>query len=210
MINRRLPFQPALMHSLLRHYLNQLLPSIGLVMTLTCSTTVLIGGDVNVSNKGEPKSGDTFKMVIKEQPPKKHPKDGLWVLGHLHVHKTDKKETVRAHQILEIVMNRKDVHYAQFGVHRPDFNCDGYPDIEILQHEGSKWGYAHLWLFDPEKDKFYTNEITRQFSKIAHASYRIDSKTKLIHVKKFHGAELSESVYQINQQGLQKLSEKSL
>lgn len=146
-------------------------------------------------------SGDIFEISIQERPPRKLKKSESWVLGHLRVTKTAQKRT-RPHQILEIAMSRKDVNFADYGVKRPDFNCDGYPDIEILQHEGAKWGYVHIWLYDPDGDKFHTTEATRQFSKIGQTSYRVDPKTKLIHVKKFQGANLTESTYHINKHGL--------
>ncbi len=144
----------------------------------------------------------TFKLS-ELQPGVARGKD-RWLVGRVHVFKParEKSKSLAPHQVIEVVMNEPESFFAQFGAKRPDLNCDGYPDLQISQFGGAKWGRAHVWLYQPATGAFVSTNLTRQFALLSYANYRIDPKAKRLHLRQFRGAQLFESIYRITPERL--------
>jgi len=161
-------------------------------------------------DRAGPPLGDTqpeqprFSFKLTELHPGLNRGADRWMVGRIHVFKPGKNKSasVKPHQVIEVVMTDNESFFAQFGVDRPDLNCDGFPDLEIHQHGGAKWGYDHVWLYHPATGTFVPTPLTRQFATLSHANYRIDPKTRKLHLQQFYGAQLFEHIYHITPERL--------
>lgn len=157
-----------------------------------------------------------FTFEIKEHYPGVPRGKERWLVGHVHVFKKDigkdaaPSSGAMPDQVIEIVMNVSAASFVQFGIGRPDLNCDGLLDIQVLQHGGSKWGNAHVWLYDPQTSTFIATKLTRDLARLPHNSYRIDAKTRRLHLRWFRGVPEWESVYRITPKGLEFESKKEV
>ena len=136
--------------------------------------------------------GHQFELMTTDNP--KCTADGLYQVGWIRVLRPGRDAPV---QVIPVEMNEPDVDWAERKPDRQDVNFDGYTDIAVTQHGGAKWGRFHWWLYDPERDRYYSNSLTRELGELTCASLKADPKSKRIIRTQFFGAELKEYVYEV-------------
>jgi uncharacterized protein (TIGR02246 family) len=133
-----------------------------------------------------------FELMMTDNP--KRIADGLYQVGWVRVLRPDRDAPV---QVIPAEMNEPDVNWIQWGLNKQDVNFDGYIDIGVCQYGGAKWGRLHWYLYDAQKEQFYSNTLTKELSELTCASLKADPKTKRIKRTQFIGAELKEHVYEV-------------
>jgi uncharacterized protein (TIGR02246 family) len=133
-----------------------------------------------------------FELMMTDNP--KRTADGLYEVGWIRVLRPGRDAPV---QVIPVEMNEPEVYWAERKLERQDIDFDGYTDIAVTQHGGAKWGRFHWWLYDPERDRYYSNSLTEELSELTCASLKADPKSKRITRTQFIGTELKEYVYEI-------------
>ena len=120
--------------------------------------------------------------------------EGVYIVGWIRVLRPENGFPI---QTITVQMDEPDVSWAQRQLEKQDINFDGYADIAVIQHGGAKWGRFHWWLYDPKRDRYYSNSLTRELSELTCADLKADPKSKRITRTQFIGAELKECVYEV-------------
>ena len=133
-----------------------------------------------------------FELIPAKNPGKVS--EGIYQVGWIRASLPSDESHV---QMIPVQMDEPDINWPQWGLNRQDINFDGYLDIGVCQHGGAKWGRLHWYLYNPQKMEFYTNSLTKEFSKLICADFKADPKTKRIRRKQFIGTEIKENTYEI-------------
>lgn len=125
--------------------------------------------------------------------------EGIFLVGWIRASLGENNSKV---QTLSVELDLPDDYWIKRELAKQDINFDGYTDIGVHERGGAKWGKIHFWLYDPEAKRFYHNSLTEEISKLTHANFWTDPKTRQIKISKFHGAEIKEYTYQLVEEHL--------
>lgn len=123
-----------------------------------------------------------------------------YLVGSIEVSRSD---TGEVRQTIPVSFSEPSAETLAYGLRRDDMNFDGYPDVGVLEHGGSKWGYLHWWIYDEASGRFEWTALSDDLYDLTPGAYDVDVENRRLVVRTFRGAALETCTYRVCEGHLQ-------